>query len=332
MEDNKSVNKRGLAKWIEDFAVAFEKLTSGERTASVQASNEGDEGEKLAEINIHDLDRVVWHDETFYVHFVNDGARIINAFGNIVTFLPNVNTIEDVDKKLNGDEIVTASDEEGRENQTDSVGDDLQNELDRIARSLTMDEGGVTNEVEGDEVEGTGESPNVTSGTERESNSDMGLNDKVVDAIIDGFEELEDKINELNRRLSSLERRYVRDRRLDNVEITGTSEEKTRDETHVPNNGQDAYLNESQGDAEQNVPNRNRIKLDWEQDYLRDHFHKLEGRDERIFQRGVCPVTGEELVKSSKIVNNFLGVYSPKGGTEYAVNLETGEIFRYLGG
>ncbi|MNV78951.1 hypothetical protein D3C71_1724760 [compost metagenome] len=61
-----------------------------------------------------------------------------------------------------------------------------------------------------------------------------------------------------------------------------------------------------------------------------EKVEKVSGVQEKIFQQGICPVSGESLVKS-KTSGDFLGIYSPAGGTEYAVNLNTGEIFRYKG-
>lgn len=102
MQNNNTVTKANkLAGWIEDFISNFSK---------VEASDDCEI--KTAEINLNDLEKVVWNDETFYVSFDENGASIVNGFGNTVTTLKDIHTLEEVDKKLNGKQIVSEQDSE----------------------------------------------------------------------------------------------------------------------------------------------------------------------------------------------------------------------------
>lgn len=94
------VSNRGMAAWMEVFVEGLSK--------NVGFSNL----EKTAEININDLKKVVWNDETFYVNFKEDGAEIINRFTNVVNFIKGASTIEEVNEALNGQQIVANSQKE----------------------------------------------------------------------------------------------------------------------------------------------------------------------------------------------------------------------------
>jgi hypothetical protein len=92
-------NNGKLAQWLDDFINVLGKKDT------ITASNE-----KLAEVNINDLEKVVWNDETFHVMFDQVGATILNEFGNVVTTLPGVATIQDADSALNSKQVVTSLD------------------------------------------------------------------------------------------------------------------------------------------------------------------------------------------------------------------------------
>lgn len=99
---NSQVPGRGkVAKWLEDFV----NTMSGKKEEPVV-----DESIKTADINVLDLPKVVWNDETFYVLFDNEKstAKLYNKFSNEVTTIKNVNSIEDVDKHLNSQQVVTS--------------------------------------------------------------------------------------------------------------------------------------------------------------------------------------------------------------------------------
>jgi hypothetical protein len=109
-----------LAGWIDDFVNAFAGKESIEKTA---------------EININDLPKVVWNDETFFVFFDIEGASIINSFKNTVTTLPNVKTMEEVNKELNGKQIVSEFDGESIE-----INAEIENEINKaLANTILAD-------------------------------------------------------------------------------------------------------------------------------------------------------------------------------------------------
>lgn len=61
------------------------------------------EMEKEAAINVRTLPKVVWNDNTFYVALDSEegNADVLNEYGNVVTALKNVKSVEDVEKQLN---------------------------------------------------------------------------------------------------------------------------------------------------------------------------------------------------------------------------------------
>lgn len=79
--------------WIDEFISAFS------RTA----------GTVKADININDLDEIIWNDEKYRVMFDENGANIINEFGNTVTSLEGVKNLQEVDERLNKKQVVTES-------------------------------------------------------------------------------------------------------------------------------------------------------------------------------------------------------------------------------
>jgi hypothetical protein len=404
--ENKSVN-RGLAGWIEDFVSGLAKK-AGDNPA---IDTEKEEGLVEAEININDLDKVVWKDEAFRVHFDQKGANLINEFGNVVTTLPGVTSIEEVDKRLNGSEIVTAEDEE---EVVEAGTDELGEELDKLAASLgeeQTEDGEVVAEGEGEEViaDELGGEEVVASEDDKE--------DPVMTAIIAGFEELDKRIaaveqlyarnpqlTDVDNHSQDEELKHVQDadkssqegiNREHNIDLTSPAgrvelsqqhseveqivTEDTTPETdttevdtdvdapevdlekeddnddvevgidvdELGNDLTDATDEETE-DTNTDVETQDSTETDEDktetedkgdedsvedskedtEDKEEEKAEKLSGAAEKIFQKGICPETGEELVKS-RTAGNFLGVYSPKGGTEYAVNLKTGEIFKH---
>lgn len=400
---NKSVSSsgKGFASWIEDFIIGL----SAKEASTEQPQSEVQEDEKeevLAEINVNDLDKVVWKDETFSVHFDPKGASLINEFGNVVRTLQDAATIEDVDKQLNGSEIVTSSIEE------EPAEDDLEEELNKLATSL----------------EDSTEEPIETEEVTASEDEDEDLNNEVVAAIASGFEEMEANINKIYERLALVEQQYARNPQIqdlsDNsqeeevkhftetadesakevaheheVDITSPAgrvelsqqpqaseveeiitqdttpdapiadpngeqmntetpaeeapkatetpveetkepeaEEKEEDESEKPATEEkkeekvaeviDEDIDDEEDPAVQKVAEMVEEDIDDEEPAV----EKLAGAAEKIFQKGICPETGEELIKS-KTVGNYLGVYS-SAGTEYAVDLDNGSIYKYL--
>lgn len=127
---------KGMAQWIEDFVAGLNqdklnKKAEGEQidtnttpvvdepVAETPVDPSADQStvdyfndEKTAAINVYDLPKVVWNDETFYVLFDQETgkATILNQFTNVVTTV-QASTIEEVDDALNGLQIVTSKEQ-----------------------------------------------------------------------------------------------------------------------------------------------------------------------------------------------------------------------------
>lgn len=99
MHNSQIPNRGKVAKWLDDFIV------------SISGNKDEVNTVKTADINVFDLPKVVWNDETFYVLFDNEKgtAKLYNRFSNEVQTLQNVQSIEDVDKTLNSKQVVVTS-------------------------------------------------------------------------------------------------------------------------------------------------------------------------------------------------------------------------------
>lgn len=382
---NKSVtsNSRGFASWIEDFIAGLAAKEAKAKQAESVANDVEDnnkEQEVVAEINLNDLDKVVWKEETFRVHFDDKGANVINEFGNVVTTIPGAKTIEEVDKKLNGGEIVASNE--------DCDADKVKEEIDKLAASLAEetkaeekeevkeDDKEEVDEKEEKEVEDKKDSKKKDE-DEVKTASEEDEEDPVIAAIVSGFEELEAKVAALQKRLAIVEQQYARNPKLEDVSDKSPEEEvkhftETADETakeiehehqidltspagrvelSTHNQGKseveqivtedtttsnfEAHVDETpkaeekeacNEDEEENTKVAEVEESNEEDDSL--VVEKLSGVAEKIFKKGICPETGEELIRS-RTVGNFVGVYS-KAGTEYAVDLNTGAIYKYI--
>lgn len=85
-------SRRDIPEWISDFVAGLTKKSTIENK------------ELTATVNLEDLPKVVWNEETFHVFFDKETheAKILNQFNNEVTTIPGVSTIEEVDQHLNG--------------------------------------------------------------------------------------------------------------------------------------------------------------------------------------------------------------------------------------
>lgn len=364
---NKTVsNSKGLAGWLDDFIVGLSKKEASNvdidtNEEEVVGNMEEENIETTATININDLEKIVWNDETFRVHFDENGANVINEFGNSVTFLKDLKTIEEVDHALNSKQVVTSSDELTEEKEVvavEEMEDDFENALTAAVESIPTEE---------DKEEIIANKEEITEDVL--ANDDQVVVDpeadggNVFEAIIAGFEEIE-------KRLATVEQLYARDPQITQDEMavqvleeetkrfTETADETTKqiseEQSHdlttpagrveISNAEQSSEVEqlvteevtvEDQKDETEQVEDTNdtteQVKDTTDTtENVEENMEKLTGKDEKIFQNGICPETGEELVKA-KTAGSFLGIYSPKGGTEYAVNLNTGDIFKYKG-
>ena len=107
--------------------------------------------EHEAAINVRNLPKVVWNDSTFYVALDTEesNADILNKYGNVVTVLKNVASIEDVEQQLNK-QIVAELVDNKKINKTKSI-IKLDDELEKVAKTINQlekfadDQAGVQN-------------------------------------------------------------------------------------------------------------------------------------------------------------------------------------------
>lgn len=94
--------------------------------------------EHEAAINVQNLPKVVWHDSTFYVALdaEENNADILNKYGNVVTVLKNVASIEDVEQQLNK-QIVAELVDNKKTNRTKAI-IKLDDELEKVADTINQ--------------------------------------------------------------------------------------------------------------------------------------------------------------------------------------------------
>jgi hypothetical protein len=326
-DTDKFVSKSsGLASWLDDFVSSLSK--SNKKIASkeeVTADFEENQVETVeddiitAEINVKDLQKVTWNDETFYVNFTDKGATVLNEFGNTVQNIENAKTLEEVDNFLNSQQIIAETDDE--------IKIEAEAEFEEEINSV---------------VNGIDENEEVLASKEENSYEDG----KVLEAIINGFEELEKRIDSLSKKVAIVEQTYARNPSFENedneiaeqevkhfTENADKTSEQIKNEQNIdittPQGRVELSKNKSLEDqiVDNEIENNSEQTIEQNDDDEDLCVEKLSGVEEKIFQNGICPKTGEQLVKSSKVVGDFLGIYSPIGKTEYAVNLNTGEIY-----
>ena len=139
-----AITKRNhLPEWIDSFVNAF-------------STTHRKELEKEAEINVKTLPKVVWNDNTFYVSLSKDDAcaDIFNTYGNVVTSLKNVESIEDVEKSLNKKVIAASNDihnlypEYMSQTNTKISNEALEDALPKVAKQLGLSDDATIQEIE----------------------------------------------------------------------------------------------------------------------------------------------------------------------------------------
>lgn len=160
------INTRDLPEWMNNFISTFSKDEK-----KVTASTE-----KVAEVNVKDLQKVVWNDETFYAMFDNGDATVLNEFGNTVTTIKGASNIEAVDSHLNGKQVVTSEKEANL--QIDS--NILEEELSKVSAYLAVeadDEGAPQNQSGAPQQAPQGEfdapAPATTDNSQPNNNADQ---------------------------------------------------------------------------------------------------------------------------------------------------------------
>lgn len=184
-----SSNNKQLPEWLGVFAQAFKDKSVIAEVTEVEADVVEQEQEKVAEININDLPKVVWKGETFFVLFDDNMATVLNEYGNTVTTIPNVSNIQEVDEILNSKEIVT------NEVQVEkTVGDDFEEELRKVSAYM--------NDGEEQECE-DGVCKEDTTATIKEATVVLASQESV-NALMDKIANLETMISGLQRTVEAL--------------------------------------------------------------------------------------------------------------------------------
>jgi hypothetical protein len=291
------VNK--FASWIDDFLVGFIK-----KNKDFEKVAENQEGYQK---NLEDFPKVNFEGEEYYIITDDKGSYLVNKFNNPVPVqFPGIFDPEEVVRKINEHSYVINKDvnvdlnlfeseylSDEKNIKTSSVEEkDLEmNEEIKDIEKYSQDE--VQNELD-----------SILSKLEIEQFNDLDNENFSEEALLettssysDNF--LEEKlleIKKLNEKIASLEEK------IDFLEKSNLESEKIKESLQKNNSLED-----------------NNQKED---------FEILSGKEESIFQSGICPYTNKKLIKS-EVIGDFIGVYSEGGEVEYAVNLNDGTIYKY---
>ena len=98
------------SSWLETFINVFANKDDKNEEQHEEQADTKSELSTEAEINVQSLPTVMWNDNKFYVQLDPESseADVLNEYGNVVTTIKNVNSVEDVDAHLNDSKIVAA--------------------------------------------------------------------------------------------------------------------------------------------------------------------------------------------------------------------------------
>lgn len=375
------LSKTSMADWISDFVNSLNKNKEEvvEEIAEEIVENivkeitdvkEDEETEsatsqlkKAAEINIKDLPKIVWNDETFYVLFdVDSGkATILNEFTNVVTTI-DAKSIEEVDELLNSKQVVAEKDSEFECELDKNLNDntellnkiaELQEQVETLSNEIielreqqyarNQEQVNLDINVENAEIQHFNETSQQTQDSINSDNAvdittpagrtELSLKEKLLNELnqMDDLEEIEYDENEVELEDAP----GIED--IDSIE--NPSEEAIVEEINSPveeNPEDDKLTNEfdevavlEEQNFEQTIDNEDSKLEDFSnEDEDKEVIKTLGSRDTKIFKNAICPVCGDELVKANK-VGSFQGIVC-KGEckSEFAINLDTEEIFR----
>lgn len=186
-------------------------------------NTEPEQEEFKSEINIDDLEPIIWQDNEYKVLFNdnNSSAKIINSFGNIVTELSEVRTLNDVNDKLNAQEIViNIASDESKEIKKEA---NYQDEIAEIMKTMLAEDEPIDTS---DEV--------IVEAEVNKDNKEMDIEKMIEDKIkplLDKIEKLEKEIKELKSAKVEEEKEIIVENKLDTeddeeeVEIEDTVDE-----------------------------------------------------------------------------------------------------------
>lgn len=211
MSEKSILKSSKLAGWIDDFATILSKnskfqkkseneditnnqdeFSNTEDSSNTDMSNDtcnASLDKKVAEINLNDLDKIVWNDETYFVNFDENGANILNGFGNSVTTLQAVKTLEEVNERLNGKQIVCSNAEDSNEN---DISEELNEEINKALAYVdeTSEDDETETEVKDETIEDKSETINkqnnlITINNEELSDIIQNIAKNMVEEIIE---------------------------------------------------------------------------------------------------------------------------------------------------
>lgn len=203
-----SKSNNGIAAWLDDFIVAFKSKNE------VKAENE-----ITADINVRDLPKVVWNDETFYVLFDNDCAQILNQFANVVTTLKDVSTIEEVDNALNSKQVIAQNEEtnmfEEEISKVSSYLEDIETMEMTAEETISAECDCSENEITAEEVVEAEEIVETVEASEEVNNENISLAQyedlkNEIENLRKEKEKMANQILEMNSQIESLIQNYAR--------------------------------------------------------------------------------------------------------------------------
>lgn len=363
------LSKSSMADWISDFVNSLNK-NKVEETAEIVSETEEIVAEaettleKSAEINIKDLPKVVWNDETFYVLFDGDSgkATILNEFTNIVTTI-DAKSIEEVDELLNSKQVVAEKDEVFECELEKNLDTDLLSkiaELEEQVRTLTnevmelreqqyarnqehenLDINAVEQEVQhfNETSQQTQESINNDNNvdiTTPEGRTELSLKEKLLNELnqMDDSSELieynEEEIELEDENLdikTETDETNVNEVEIDEIESLENKQTEEFDDVEVieeQNSEIDTKIEDTKLD---DFSNEEEINTE-EEVNEEEEIKILSSRDSKIFKNAICPVCGDQLVKANK-VGSFQGIIcNGECKSEFAINLDTEQIFK----
>ena len=323
-----------LPKWISDFAEGFSKKETMSDIENIKqeiiAEVENTEQEKVAIININDLPKVPWHDETFYALIDPDKktAILYNEFQNEVHTIENVSTIEEVNDYLNKNEVVAEEE---------------------IELEKTSDEESLPPELNCSD----GEPENLPESSDTWPGPNEGIKESLEDQInkVSSIMELTEKIAILENKLSDLSseitamkaQEYARINpegiySMDVPKAENEHFEETAKKTEEKINADNAVdittmegrvsLPEVQKTIAESyeVPSDEVDKMSYNRD---ENIKKLNSQEVDLFKTAICPNCNGELIKANN-VKNIAGIYCSNCNTEYAVNLDDEQIYQKI--
>lgn len=326
MEGNTITKNNKLAGWIEDFVSAFSKKDDKEETHI----------EKIAEINLDDLEKIVWNDETFYVNFDDQGASIINGFGNTVTSLKDVHTMEEVNNRLNAKQIVSSNESEFE------VNAEMENEINKALTYMNdesveeiIDVNNTINkneEVESEELEVLGDDV-------KESTASFEKIEKTVESMVNEkstelFSKLAEIINEqVEERVdAAIKQFYARNENITNdYDIPNIAEQEIEKSNQQADETVKAISEENNVDRStpsgkyKNTGSSSKESFSENVNIENEEF-ELSQNDSEIFKQAKCPFCRSELVKSG-MNENMVNIKCSGCDVKYNVDTNTEKIY-----